>query len=641
MDAGQMFERMFGDAVGAEQQIVVWTRQDKQSRWHKSTGSAADDVRRLSDSGLDVYFGCALQDPDAAMAEARRRANAAGAAPPGSLTHVRGSRSSARAIGGIWIDVDVASTEHKKPDLPQSMEAALNGIDLMPIKPSLVIQTGGGLHAWWLFREPWELASVADRESATRRVFGWQAAARALADWKSLDSTHDLARVLRPVGTRNYKIPGHPRDVIALRAEFDSASNPSDFELWEQDPGADPVRVNLPQIGHVGPVKASAVQVPPAVIALDLTDARFHATWERMRRDLDGSPSAYDMSIAIQLAKVGCDPQTIADAILAWRIKHDADPRKAMRAGYLALTIGKAMQRVDRARAEAVEVSGSPADMPPISEATVEQEAIEDSERFTRAVSVSVERGQMRAPQVVAALLRDLNELLPDGSKIERFSKVGNGAAAVYFARFEGDPPNTAPARIGSVGSLLAQSMFRAFVAAERGKLMPMLEAKRWEPILRGILASIELPEPAPELTATEAVRHVVEGYLESRRNDLQAQIQERDRVNGPTRAQGKPTVLGNRTGGMRVAVTPLDIQNEMRRRGVRIAGAETLVEIAGALGALGFERREAQFVLRGQARRTAYYAAPQELSASVLGEAGGYAPQPDVDVQPEDADAA
>jgi hypothetical protein len=80
--------------------------------------------------------------------------------------------------------------------------------------PTWVVSTGGGFHVYWTFREPLIVDSDAERERfaavalALTRFAQDVATAVGIATsghaWE-VDSTHDLARVLRVVGTLNCK----------------------------------------------------------------------------------------------------------------------------------------------------------------------------------------------------------------------------------------------------------------------------------------------------------------------------------------------------------------------------------------------------------------------------------------------------
>jgi hypothetical protein len=58
-----------------------------------------------------------------------------------------GSKKGCGEIPGLWVDIDFK-------DLPNGHEDALALIEKFPLKPSLVVWSGHGLHLYWLFHEP-------------------------------------------------------------------------------------------------------------------------------------------------------------------------------------------------------------------------------------------------------------------------------------------------------------------------------------------------------------------------------------------------------------------------------------------------------------------------------------------------------
>ena len=206
--------------------LVIWTRSrtgDSTSSWCDALAEAVD-VAARSRQDRDVYFGLALQDRDVALAIARREK------PQARACHVRGFRESATAIPGLWIDVDFRAPVHRERNLPPDPPSAAALLEVVPYEPSLIVDSGFGIHAYWLFREPWIFESDEDRSEAHRLVSQLQGAIRAEAarhGWK-LDGTADLARVLRVPGTFNHK-EASPKEVAITRLALERRYDPSDF----------------------------------------------------------------------------------------------------------------------------------------------------------------------------------------------------------------------------------------------------------------------------------------------------------------------------------------------------------------------------------------------------------------------------
>lgn len=307
ISAEEFLTELFGDAVGENAQITIFS--GKRTTWCSSIPDAVKAVEML-DKKTDVYFGVALQDRDRARAIAKEKRN-----DPDST---RGYSNTTVAIGGVWVDIDIACDGHAKPGLPTSIVAVLAELDKLPLKPTFVFVTGGGVHAWWLFKEPWILGSDDERMRATTLLAGWQAFLRKTTGW-TIDATHDLARVLRLPGTRNHK-----RGVTVEVAVNEPARrySPSDFEDWL----VRPQRVSTPAAAHSESFTLSADARPPEPkfhVLLDL-DPKFAATWKRERPEFP-SQSEYDMSLASTAAHAGWSDQEIVDLLVAHRREGGGD----------------------------------------------------------------------------------------------------------------------------------------------------------------------------------------------------------------------------------------------------------------------------------------------------------------------------
>lgn len=154
--------------------------------------AAADLCRRRSDS-LDLYASVTATDVDT-FAEVL--------AKPGRK---RGGEAHARWLYCLWADLDIAGPGHANSDqLPTTVAEAERIYADLPT-PTLVVNSAGGLHLWWLLAEPVDIA--ADLEGAKRLATGWQQLVNAHAaryGYRS-DNVDDLARVLRVCGTTNHK----------------------------------------------------------------------------------------------------------------------------------------------------------------------------------------------------------------------------------------------------------------------------------------------------------------------------------------------------------------------------------------------------------------------------------------------------
>ena len=174
--------------------------------WQALAVAAARRARSAS-----VYFGVVLQQPDC---------------EPGQFKRSRSA--TAYSVPGLYADIDLAYGHHAASQLPTTDREALQFLADLPARPSVIIHSGGGLYAYWLFREPYMITTEHDRETIAHlsRQFAYTLVqAGKLHGW-TLDAVGDLARVLRPPGTINHKYG----NLVELIHEGHKHYNLTDFD---------------------------------------------------------------------------------------------------------------------------------------------------------------------------------------------------------------------------------------------------------------------------------------------------------------------------------------------------------------------------------------------------------------------------
>lgn len=159
---------------------------------------AADKAFDADRAGHDVYFGVL-----------RRRNRGGTAADVVSHAPV------------LWADVDPykeACADGLRP-FPELIQGSLAAVLNFPIAPSIIVDSGHGIHAYWLLRDA---APVADASLAMKGI------AKDIGG----DHTHDPARILRVPSTYNYKDPDNAVPVRLLRLDTTRRYRFSDFSEW-------------------------------------------------------------------------------------------------------------------------------------------------------------------------------------------------------------------------------------------------------------------------------------------------------------------------------------------------------------------------------------------------------------------------
>ena len=181
-------------------------------------------------------------------------------------SRTRGKNHDVIAIPGLWLDLDYDSlgAHNIRHPLPPNEDAALSLLDAVPYKPSLIIHSGHGLQAYWLFKELAWFGTKDDREAISRLCRGWQQVFQYAGrnhGWH-VDSTADLARVLRIPGTCNLKTDP-PREVTVREAN-DFRYDPSDFNDFAEPETSHPKPAAIP-LSSNGHLDLRILRVSPRI----------------------------------------------------------------------------------------------------------------------------------------------------------------------------------------------------------------------------------------------------------------------------------------------------------------------------------------------------------------------------------------
>jgi hypothetical protein len=249
------------------------------------------------------------------------------------------------AVAGFWLDLDV------EPGKIPTREDAFT-LAWAHLEPTIVVDSGSGLHVWFLLPEPWLFTTreqQLEAASLARRFVALHQQTAAKNGWR-IDSVGDLARLLRLPGSLNAKDPGKPRPVVWLG--IDQPVGPrhtlNDLRTLLQAVPVDEPRAGARGRGPVtltGDTTAFAAKLD----ALLANSPEFNARWNHDTAPADPSLSAYDLSLCSMAAGAMTDPE-LADLIRLHRHRHGGpDARvKAQRPKYLADTIALARNRGDR-----------------------------------------------------------------------------------------------------------------------------------------------------------------------------------------------------------------------------------------------------------------------------------------------------
>ena len=481
MEALRFFQEMFGAAIGDGIKMTVWGPKEGRTgtlRYFEEVEAAAEYAESIKDT--NVYFGLGLTKKK--LPEGKR---------PNALQIC--------GIPGLWIDIDIAdSGAHKASNLPRTQQDAEELISAaMPrhMPPTILTHSGHGLHAYWLFKEPWIFETEDERVQAAslaqRFVLSFKFHA-AMRGWR-LDSVFDLSRVLRVPGSINHKVPGMPMTCRLISIKQDHAYNPEDFEpFFVADDNArseDGISQLLSKEKNPLDLVLSAYATPPfsKFETLSGLEERFRKSWNMQRTDLkDQSPSGYDLSIATFCASYGWSDQEIADTIVAFRMKHaktDSDRKKALRVDYLNRTILRAKKK---------------------------KREDDQDENLT---AILAQSSQAQAGESAPPTNKQVGEALKTVLKVE----------VAHVVKYEGDEPqfelvlaDGSSIMLGGIEGLINQRVLRNTLAAHKGVIIKQVKGPAWDDYATLLLSMVEVRVPAREdNTQKGSLESTIRRYLE------------------------------------------------------------------------------------------------------------------------------
>jgi hypothetical protein len=535
--------------------VLLWTHPDKQSHWYRDIAAAAEFV--LKSRGLDVYVGVGLSMADHGPARRCVSAEIAG-------------------IAGFWADLDLRSDAHSKKALPATVEDALSIIPAsMP--PTIVILTGNGAHAWWLFKEPYIFEDDDDRQAIASQVARWHTllCLNASSRGWAYDRLSDLARILRIPGTRNLKDPANPKDVV-VHSFGEQRYNISDFTQYLDDDAIPDAQAQE----NAAREWAERFADKPLLINTDAripqemldgwmaADMRFKNTWLRQRHDLkDQSQSGYDLALAHFGIEAGLNEQQIVDLIIHHRSQFGQKPRT--RLDYFQRTIATAARRSPGVN--------TPAALPdaPATGATTGNLAPTGAQGAPQ--EPGARNGATPDPATTRALLcQRISEIL--GVRVCRIVKFTGKEPTFHMALEEGkiEFPN--------VGKLISQDSVRLAIAGSIGKLIRKLKPKVWEQLAQVMLNACIVEQGGEEIEWEGAARMYLAHYL--------AETGFIETLEGQqVQNQRKPIVLDGK-----VAICASDLQMYINKTTFQNLSIKAVASMLGVLGGKSIRVRGPKF---------------------------------------------
>jgi hypothetical protein len=512
-------------ALSNRHALAIWDKAGGTS-WLQDGTTAAQEVAARSLDG-DAYFHVCLHSW-----ELVKEAN-----PDADFRKSRGCATSATVIPGLWADIDHKGGAHKREALPESLGQIMSVLEGFPLEPTAVVDTGGGVHVYWLFADPLILSTHDQRQLAYEANQRLQLALRDLFAAKGMegvDFAHDLARVLRLPGTINHKygktvtmLPMYdgdrPRYSLDRMVEV-LPELPAESERAHDASSTPAVAVEGLTIRGDGKAPERLTEM----LAMGYADPTLEQTWRRERKVYrgtgprngtlaDSSASSYTLSLAMRMLALGdWSDQELADAIVAWRTMHGEMVKggRLMSTAELQRRVGLT---ISKAREWAGRMTPDNFDMQPLDSKSEDPV----SELARSELAMRADSREDTAPVEVPGdderdhLLGKISEAI--GTRIVRVERevIDTSTGGVYTLVLPPESGSSVEERveIGQASALLNPIVVRAKVLDGTGRMIARMKPQKWDPIALAIRECAITPHDTE--TMQESYRDMLREYLQ------------------------------------------------------------------------------------------------------------------------------
>ena len=219
----------------------------------------------------------------------------------------KGNKSAIKHITSLWIDIDYGKTGHKKKSHYPNKEVAIQAIDKFPIKPSIIVCSGYGLHCYWILKSPVDITNPDFIENILNNI---------IIKLKGDKGTHNLDRILRVPFTFNSKVKSNPVQSDIIKFDPDLKYEISEFE---------------------------SIAKSGCAIGLDSLSTRSRDLLENIHSEDYDSRSEADFRVILEMTEQGFSDEEITEVF----DKHPIGEKHREQKGYLSHSIKKAREIID------------------------------------------------------------------------------------------------------------------------------------------------------------------------------------------------------------------------------------------------------------------------------------------------------
>jgi len=131
-------------------------------------------------------------------------------------TSGRGKITDTHAFSVIGMDIDIADPNKPNKSLPANIDMAVAALETLQLPPSIYVNSGSGLHAYWVLDEDLLVTDESDLKQARDFVANFYRGVASNFPEFNFDHTQDLARSFRMPGSTNLKDPANPK-IVSVR----------------------------------------------------------------------------------------------------------------------------------------------------------------------------------------------------------------------------------------------------------------------------------------------------------------------------------------------------------------------------------------------------------------------------------------
>lgn len=472
MSDAENFLRALWEKKPTAPAIQLWRKSDKKSFYYSRLDSAVDWISGNSES--DIYMAAGLAPKQQ---------------PPNKQ---RATKLTVVGIPGVWADIDVNGGPDGKTGVARNLEQAEELAESL-LAPTVLVHSGYGIQAWWLFEEPWLFANEEEREKAQRIVTGFQGALRAEAKKLgfTIDSTFDISRLMRVPGGYNHK--GVEPQLVELRDDGGERFAVDAVEAV----GADYQRTvtNTHQLLNGEGVEFTYnpdAQPPFDLWTLVMQEHdEFRLSWERKTKGIKkDDPSSWDFSLTNHMVRLGWKDQEIVDTLTAHRRTNFPGKDKQNPEYYYRTTIGKVRATVGHQ--EEVERGES------------------DREEATEQIAALGDNAGLNPELTIGLFNRVVG-----GPKIKNLVQYGTDPDSARYVLLMANGDEIPFAAIGEITNL---PKFRDSFATKTRHLCKNVKPEKWLEVCQSLLNTTQVIEDQDDTRAIRSLTKTLE-YTRARKS--------------------------------------------------------------------------------------------------------------------------